>query len=200
MFCARAGAVLILDEVQAGMGRTGRFLASSEEVPAPDIVTLGKGLAGGIPAGAVLMSDDIAAAIPRKMHTSTFGGNPPAAAGILAVLSVLSEEMLSRVDRLGRLFVEGLRRLDGGGIAAVRGRGLMIGADVRPDRDAVLRRLQEARVLAIPAGPGVVRFLPPYIIAEEHIETALSAFREALSSAGHRTVSDAAGSRPCAAS
>jgi acetylornithine/succinyldiaminopimelate/putrescine aminotransferase len=198
--CSSAGAVLIVDEIQTGVGRTGRFLASSEEIPGPDIVTLGKGLAGGIPAGAVLMSDEIAGAIPRKMHTSTFGGNPLAAAGIVAVLSVLSDEMLSRVDRLGRLFLEGFRRLGSEAVADIRGKGLMIGIEVRPDRDAVLRRLQEARVLAAPAGPGVVRFLPPYIIDELHIEPALLAFQAALSESGRRTTPAFEGPATCAVS
>ena len=198
--CSAAGAVLIVDEIQTGMGRTGRFLASAEDVAKPDIVTLGKGLAGGIPVGAVLMSDDIAAEIPRKMHTSTFGGNPPAAAGIIAVLSVLTGEMLDRVDRLGRTFVEGLRRVASEDVAEIRGKGLMIGVEIRGDRDAVLRRLQQAHVLAIPAGSGVIRFLPPYIINEDHVETALAAFQTALSASAPRPVPVSAGSSPCAAS
>jgi len=174
------GAVLIIDEIQTGMGRTGSFLASRAEIPAPDIVTLGKGLAGGIPAGAVVMSDKIAATIPRKIHTSTFGGNPLAAAGILATLSVLTDENLTRVRSIGKEFLYRLQELDPELVSEVRGKGLMIGLDVRLDRDDVLRNLQREHVLAIPAGPGVVRFLPPYIIDENHIEIALRALKIAL--------------------
>ncbi|MCX6566489.1 MAG: aspartate aminotransferase family protein [Candidatus Aminicenantes bacterium] len=198
--CSAAGAVLIVDEIQTGIGRTGRFLASSDEIPAFDIVTLGKGLAGGIPAGAVLMSEKIARAIPRKIHTSTFGGNPLAAAGILAVLSVVSEEMLSHVERLGRIFLERLRNIDADAILEVRGKGMMIGVEVGADGDEILRRLQKERVLAIPAGPGVVRFLPPYIIDENHLEIALSAFRAALSERGLRPTASIPVNGPCAAS
>jgi len=178
--CAAAGAVLILDEIQTGMGRTGRFLASSIEVPTPDIVTLGKGMAGGIPAGAVLLSEKTARAIPRKIHTSTFGGNPLAAAGILAVLSVLTDDLLKRVECLGRRLVERLQSIETEDVCEIRGKGLMIGAEVRSDRDAILRILQRERILAIPAGPGVVRFLPPYILDEDHLEITGRAFEAAL--------------------
>lgn len=178
--CAVSGAVLILDEIQTGLGRTGRFLASSAEVPEPDIITLGKGLAGGVPAGAVLLSERISRAIPRKIHTSTFGGNPLAAAGILAVLSVLTDEFLQKVERRGRALAERLRAIDSDEIVDIRGKGLMIGAEVRSERDAILRLLQKERVLAIPAGPGVVRFLPPYIVEADQLEDVGRAFEAAL--------------------
>jgi len=195
-----AGAVLIVDEIQTGMGRTGRFLASSAEIPYPDIVTLGKGLAGGIPAGAVLMSEKIARAIPRKIHTSTFGGNPLAAAGILAVLSVLTDDLLKRVGSLGGIFIERLRKIEADAILKVRGKGMMIGVEVSGDRDEILRRLQKEHILAIPAGPGVVRFLPPYIVDENHLAVALSAFKTALSERGSRPTASISVNRPCAAS
>ncbi|HPW16821.1 MAG TPA: aminotransferase class III-fold pyridoxal phosphate-dependent enzyme [Candidatus Aminicenantes bacterium] len=178
--CATAGAVLILDEIQTGMGRTGRFLASSSEVPCPDVITLGKGLAGGVPAGAVLLSGRVARAVPRKIHTSTFGGNPLAAAGVLAVLSVLDDGLLGRVEGLGRELAGRLRTAAAEDAFEIRGRGLMVGAEVGPERDSVLRLLQRERVLAIPAGPGVVRFLPPYILEEGHVEAAVRAFAAAL--------------------
>lgn len=198
--CAAAGAVLILDEIQTGMGRTGRFLASSAEIPSPDIVTLGKGLAGGIPAGAVLMSERIARAVPRKVHTSTFGGNPLAAAGILAVLSVLTHDVLRRIEDLGRLFLQRLGAMVGEEVAEVRGKGMMIGAEVRSDRDAILRLLQRERVLAIPAGPGVVRFLPPFIMEEEHLRVVVRAFETALAGVRPDSSRDAAAEEGCAVS
>ena len=199
--CADSGAVLILDEIQTGLGRTGRFLASSAEVPKPDIVTLGKGLAGGIPAGAVLLSDRIARAVPRKIHTSTCGGNPLAAAGILAVLAVLTDDRLKDIERLGRNFIERLKTSDSNDLVEVRGKGLMIGAEVRSDRDAILRFLQRERVLAIPAGPGVVRFLPPYIVQEDQIETAVRALEASLAETRRNRPSAAAsGESRCAAS
>lgn len=178
--CRSRGALLILDEVQTGTGRTGDFLASQAEGLAYDIVTLGKGLACGIPVGATLVSAEVGDKIPRSSHTSTFGGNPLAAAGALAALEILDDALAAHVRALGEHFRIGLRAMDNERITAVRGRGLMIGVEVRSRRDEILKGLQEAGVLAIPAADNVVRFLPPYIIQREHIDEALGKFRAVL--------------------
>jgi acetylornithine/succinyldiaminopimelate/putrescine aminotransferase len=166
-----AGVLLVVDEIQSGCGRTGRFLAIEHEGVSPDIVCLGKGLAGGVPVGATAVTGAIAASIPRGLHTSTFGGSPLACAGALAVLGLLTDELLSRVARLGERFVASLRQAVPPG-GTVRGLGLMVGVGVGGRRDEILKGLQRAGVLAIPAGDDVVRFLPPYIVEPEQLDMA----------------------------
>ncbi len=171
--CTEKQALMILDEIQTGAGRTGRFLASEGEVGSFDILCLGKGLAGGIPVGATLVSEQVASAVPRSIHTSTFGGNPLAAAGIVAVTDLLDEALLERIRDIGRYFLDGLKGISSDLILNVRGEGLMVGVDVGQCRNAVLQSLQKHRILAIPAGDTVVRFLPPYVLEKEHADTAV---------------------------
>ncbi|MGH9869661.1 MAG: aspartate aminotransferase family protein [Candidatus Polarisedimenticolia bacterium] len=178
--CAQRGVLLILDEVQTGCGRTGAFTAAAGEGVAGDITCLGKGLAGGVPAGATVVSPAISAAIPRSAHSSTLGGNPLACAGAAAVLSCVDDDMLARVTRLGAMFRERLGRIRHDRIAQVRGRGLMVGVQMRGARDEVLKGLQRERVLALPAGADVVRFLPPYVVEPEHLERAAAALETVL--------------------
>jgi acetylornithine/LysW-gamma-L-lysine aminotransferase len=180
--CDAREILLILDEVQTGTGRTGRFLAAEHEGVHADIVCLGKGLAGGVPVGATVVTKEIAARLPRGSHSSTFGGSPLALAGVLAVLEALDDVTLARVASLGNDFVESLRRVEHDLIADVRGRGLMIGVEVRERRDDILRALQRRKLLAIPAGGTVVRFLPPYTIGEEHVERAVETLAAVLRS------------------
>jgi len=168
--CRSSGALMVVDEIQTGMGRTGRFLASESEIRQQDLVCLGKGMAGGVPAGAVLVSPSVAGAIPRAIHTSTFGGNPLACAGINAVLELLDGDRLRHVDEIGAGFLAGLRRLPSPPLIAARGEGLMIGADFDGDRNTILRRLQEKGILAIPAGNTTVRFLPSYLLERDHVD------------------------------
>jgi len=171
--CSARGALFILDEVQTGMGRTGTFLASAAEEMSYDIVTMGKGLAGGVPVGATLVSAPVAARIPKSSHTSTFGGNPLACAGILAALRLLDEDMLAHVRETGRYFSGRLAEAGLAGAEEIRGKGLMLGVRVSGGRDLVLRELQREKILACPAGADVVRFLPPYILRKEDIDAAM---------------------------
>ena len=128
--CRKNRVLLIMDEIQAGLGRTGSFLASCQEVDSYDILCLGKGLAGGIPVGATLVSSEIAASIPLSLHTSTFGGNPLAAAGILAVLNLLDESRMAHVRRIGDYFLGQLKLFKSSFIQEVRGRGVMLGVEI----------------------------------------------------------------------
>jgi acetylornithine/LysW-gamma-L-lysine aminotransferase len=178
--CREAGALLILDEIQTGTGRTGRFLRSQAEGLSYDIVTLGKGLAGGIPVGAALVSAAVAGKIPRGAHTSTFGGNPLACAGIRATLRLLDDGLLEHVATIGAYFLAELRRLSSPLIKEARGEGLMIGVEVAGNRDDILKGLQRERVLAIPAGESVVRFLPAYIFEKEHADAVVAALGTVL--------------------
>lgn len=178
--CTARKVLLIADEIQTGCGRTGAFTMCEREGVAPDILCLGKGLAGGIPVGVTAVGRDIAARLARGLHTSTFGGNPLAAAGVLATLSLLTPELLTAVERSGARFASALSALSHPAIAEVRGLGLMIGVALRIPRDKVLKALQEERVLAIPAGNDTIRFLPPLTVDEHQLATAATALQRAV--------------------
>ncbi|MCX6563702.1 MAG: aspartate aminotransferase family protein [Candidatus Aminicenantes bacterium] len=180
--CRSRGALLVLDEVQTGLGRTGRFLASQSEHIAFDIVTVGKGLGGGIPAAATLVTQAIGDKIPRSAHTSTFGGNPLAAAGIRATLDLIDDPLLGYVRDVGAYFLERLRSIRSDLIVQVRGVGLMLGLVVSAMRDDILKGLQREKVLAIPAADDVVRFLPPFIIEKPHLDEATEKIEKVVSS------------------
>lgn len=168
--CEANGVLMILDEIQTGMGRTGFFLESHMDKMSYDLVCLGKGLAGGIPVGATLVSEEIASKISKTIHTSTFGGNPLAGAGILATLELLDDALLSRVLKIGSHFLKVLRQIPSDLITQIRGQGLMLGIELAMKRDEVLKNLQKEKILAIPAADKVVRFLPPYILEEKHVD------------------------------
>jgi acetylornithine/LysW-gamma-L-lysine aminotransferase len=182
--CSQKKILLIVDEIQTGAGRTGSFLACAGESVEPDILCMGKGLAGGLPVGATAVDSDVAARAARSSHTSTFGGNPLVCAGVNFVLDYLDENALQRIDRLGSYFREELLRLGDERISAVRGKGLMIGVAFGSRRDEILKGLQQEKVLAIPAGDDAVRFLPPYTIEKQHIDRAMDALGAVLRRAG----------------
>jgi acetylornithine/LysW-gamma-L-lysine aminotransferase len=192
--CRARGVLTIIDEIQSGTGRTGKFLASQSEALSYDILTLGKGLGGGLPIGVTLVSAEVAEAIPKGAHTSTMGGNPLAAAGVLATLEFLDEARLAHIAEVGNYFLEALNALVGPLVKEIRGRGLMIGLETACSRDAVLKALQKERVLAIPAGDSVVRFLPPYILEKSHVDILCKKLGRILGSLLPETV------RPCAGS
>jgi acetylornithine/LysW-gamma-L-lysine aminotransferase len=180
--CRSKNALLILDEIQTGAGRTGSFLASQDEVLSYDIVCLGKGLAGGLPVGATLVSPQIAEKIPRSSHTSTFGGNPLVGSGILATLRLIDEELLKHVNKTGEYFRERLEKIDAPLRGKIHGRGLMLGVEVKERRDSLLKKLQEESVLTIPAGENIVRFLPSYILEKIHVDFALEKLNKVFQS------------------
>lgn len=179
--CNERNLLLIIDEIQAGLGRSGSFLVSTKEGISADILCLGKGLAGGIPIGATLVSKSVAAYIPLHIHTSTFGGNPLAASGILATLKLLSDKTLyKKIKASGSYFLRSLKSIKHPKIIAVRGVGLMIGVEVDKKITQILKYMQEHGVIAIPAGTNVVRFLPPFIITKKQIDNAVKIFEDAL--------------------
>lgn len=168
--CDKHEILLIIDEIQTGCGRTGTFLASKPSSIHYDILCLGKGLAGGIPIGATLVSENVALAIPKHIHTSTFGGNPLASAGIVATLNVLNDGFLQSVSEKGTYFIEQLNTISSPLITQVRGKGLMIGIQVTDKRNELLKLIQHAHMLVIPAGDDVIRLLPPLIIEKKEID------------------------------
>lgn len=178
--CEAKKVLLILDEIQTGVGRTGSFLASQQNGMDYDIVCLGKGLAGGLPVGATLVSPAVANKISRSIHTSTFGGNPLVGAGILATLDLLDDNMLASIQSLGNYFLKKLDMLQSDIISRIKGMGLMLGVEVRSQRDLILKKLQEAGILAIPAGKNVARFLPPYILTKVMVDEAVAIMQEVL--------------------
>lgn len=178
--CRRHGALLVLDEVQTGLGRTGRLLACEHWGVAADLLCLAKPLAGGLPMGAVLIGERVGR-LPALSHGSTFGGNPLACAAALAVLEVLQEEDLPRrAAELGRGFLEDLRALPSPLVREVRGLGLMVGVELRRRAWPVLAGLEREGVLALPAGKAVVRFLPPLVIGERELAQAAAALGRVL--------------------
>lgn len=178
--CRKSGCLLILDEVQTGVGRTGWFLASHEQNVKADIVCLGKGLAGGLPVGATLVTENITNKIPKSSHTSTFGGNPLVCVSVIAVLDMLDENVFENIQKNGDYFIKSLKLINSKNILGIRGKGLMIGIEVKDKRDYILRNLQDKGILAIPAADNVVRLLPPYIIEKKQIDLCASILKKIM--------------------
>ncbi len=179
--CDDAGALLILDEVQTGMGRTGRIFAHERWNVHADIVTLAKSLAGGVPIGATLTTRSVEERF-NGSHNSTFGGNPIAcAAGVAAIDYLLQERLWERADRLG---TEGIERLGRRGlpkVREVRGLGLMIGIELKGRAAPYLETLAREGILAIGGGSNVIRLLPPLVIGESEWFHALDTIGAVLS-------------------
>lgn len=165
------GALLILDEIQTGVGRTGTFLASEPAGIEPDIVTLAKGLAAGVPIGATLMTDEVARAMPKGGHGTTFGGNPLSAAAGLAVLEEIEERgLMNRARELGGRLRDGLAGLGSPLVKEVRGRGLLLGLVLDRPVGPIIESLSNVGVLTIGGGSHTIRFLPPLVITEEQVD------------------------------
>ncbi|MBX3259653.1 MAG: acetylornithine/succinylornithine family transaminase [Labilithrix sp.] len=181
------GALLLLDEVQTGIGRTGRWFGFQSTKVRPDAMSLAKGLGGGCPIGAMLTTEELAGALPPGTHGSTFGGNPFASAAARAVLAILEEEGLvagaeRKGERLGAMLAELARELpeicEGErGVGLLRGLVLKQGFVVRD----VLPKIAEAGVLLTAAGERVIRFTPPLVVTEAELAEGVAAVREVLS-------------------
>lgn len=177
--CDERGSLLIIDEVQTGFCRTGRMFACQHFDLRPDILCLAKGIAGGLPMGAVLCSDRVAPAAGK--HGSTCGGNPLCCAAALAAIEEYTERHLDqRAKHLGRLWLDRLRASDLGAVREIRGLGLIVGIELKQKAKPVLEALQANGVLALPAGTTVVRLLPPLVISEEDIHTVTARLIEVL--------------------
>jgi len=174
------GAVLILDEIQSGF-RTGVPFASSSFGVVPDIMCTAKALANGLPIGLTMITDAISEQMPGGAHGSTFGGNPLVARGALETLRILKEDGLyERAERVGAYTIKAIEALAHPKIRAVRGRGLMMGIELKQKATPVLRGLQENGVLALPAGNLIIRFLPSMIWEEEHADTLVATLAQVL--------------------
>ena len=174
--CDEKGILLVLDEVQSGMGRTGRLFAHEWACITPDVMASAKGLGGGFPVGAVLATEEIGSAMTPGSHGSTFGGNPLAMAVGNAVLDVvLAPGFLDYVAAMGlrlKQRLAGLKDEHGGIIEEIRGQGLMLGLKCKVPNQALLQALAAERMLTVQAGDNVVRLLPPLIVGEAEIDDA----------------------------
>ena len=175
--CDATGALLIFDEVQTGMGRTGSLFAYEQLGVTPDAMTIAKGLAGGLPIGALICSPAVTDVYEPGDHGSTFAGGPVQCAAALATLDVLDDEaLLTRVRELGERLRLGLAELPF--VQSVRGMGLMVAAETSEDAPALVKRaLHEQRLVVNATGPTTLRFLPPLIIDESHVDDALQRLR-----------------------
>jgi acetylornithine/LysW-gamma-L-lysine aminotransferase len=178
--CAERGALLIVDEVQTGFGRTGTLFAIEQYELMPDILCLAKSIAGGMPMGAIAFSRKVGD-LTKRSHSTTFGGNPLACAAAIAAIGEIKRLDLSRNAReRGAQLQDGLRAIRSDRVREVRGLGLLVGVELKENAATALRALQDEGVLALGAGPTVVRFLPPLVISESEIDRVLAASAKAL--------------------
>lgn len=184
--CDEHGILLIFDEVQVGMGRTGKLFAHEHSGVTPDIMTLAKALANGVPIGAMGCTEDAATGFSVGSHATTFGGNPLCCAAALATLEVMAEPgFLDHVNAVSAHFFAGLHALAERSerITEVRGRGLMIGIEMAGPAGPVVDALRNERILCGVAGPNVLRFVPPLIITMDDVDRVLDALGRALGDA-----------------
>ena len=178
--CDERGALLIVDEIQSGFGRTGRMFAVEHFGVTPDLLCCAKSLAGGVPIGAVLIGEKVQNLTPG-VHGSTFGGNPLSCAAALAALAVIEEEDLAgQAADKGAYLLGKLRQIESPLVREVRGLGLMIGIELKQKVAPYLMALQEHHIIALNAGMTVLRLLPPLVISYEQIDRLVSALEDVL--------------------
>ena len=181
--CDDNGILLIFDEIQAGLGRTGRMWASEHWDTAPDILCIAKGIAGGVPMGVTMVRPDILDCISKGEHSSTFGGNPLSCAAGTATLQALTQDgLIDNADKMGKLFREGLERLKEKHtiIREIRGKGLMIGIELKFEVKNILMEGIEKNLLLLYSGRNILRLLPPLVISEEDVTKSLDILDEYL--------------------
>lgn len=174
--CREEGLLLVIDEVQTGIGRTGKFYGYQNYGIEPDVITLAKGLGGGVPIGAVLAREEVAKSLAPGSHGSTFGGNALSCRAASVVVDEV-KALLPRIKEVGEYFRKKLEELK---VGKVKGRGLMLGIDYGKDcREVVIKTLERGLVINCTAG-NVLRFLPPLIIEREHVDEAIDILKEIL--------------------
>ncbi|MCG7296920.1 acetylornithine transaminase [Corynebacterium afermentans] len=184
--CDAHGILFITDEVQTGVGRTGDFFAFQHEGILPDVITMAKGLGGGLPIGATIARGKAATLFTPGSHGTTFGGNPVAGAAAKAVLGVVDEAFLAEVRRKGQLLIDAASQIPG--VAQVRGRGLMLGVvlDEAVAKLVVKQGLEEGLILNAP-GENVIRLTPPLVISDDEIAEAMQRLARAIDAAKERS-------------
>lgn len=187
--CKEKGLLLIFDEVQVGMGRTGKLFAYEHYGVPPDIMTLAKGLAGGVAIGAMLATDEVAKSFVPGTHASTFGGNPLAtAAGIAAIKAVLEEGILKNCQKVGEYLLEKLAVLkpEYPFIKEVRGKGLIIGMELSIPGAAIVKACMEKGLLINCTSDTILRFIPPLIVTEKDVDEMMEVLRKQLSAVSYQ--------------
>lgn len=180
-FCTRENIVLIFDEIQCGICRTGKFLAKDHYGIQPDIITLAKALGGGIPIGAFLASETVGEAIDYGDHGTTFGGNPLASRAALAVLDIIDkEELCKQSEKKGNLLTGKIAAINDSRIKEIRGKGLMIGIEFSFETKALVTEMLNRGVLANSTAGNVLRLVPPLIISEQEIDSLVQVLSDSL--------------------
>jgi acetylornithine/N-succinyldiaminopimelate aminotransferase len=172
------GALLCFDEIQTGVGRTGTFFAWEQLGVRPQLVTLAKGLANGLPIGCLLVAEEAAGGFGPGDHGSTFGGNPVACAAACAVLESIDEVLLESVRENGARLLSGLATLPG--VVAARGAGLLVGVELDGQAQPIVAAALDAGLVCLTSGPSVLRLAPPLVIGSEHLDRALAILAEVL--------------------
>jgi predicted acetylornithine/succinylornithine family transaminase len=179
--CDESGALLIFDEIQTGVGRTGKLWAYEHAGVEPDVMTLAKALANGVPIGAMLTRNEVASVLTAGTHGSTFGGTPFVCSVALATLqTIIDEKIPDRAASTGRYLVERLRKLGGDKVKVVRGRGMLIGVELAGPAGPVVDKCRENGLLVLSAGERVLRLAPPLIATEKDCDRALGIVAAAL--------------------
>ncbi len=180
-FCNEQDIVLIFDEIQCGMGRTGRMFAKDHYGVEPDIMTLAKALGGGVPIGAILSNEKVSSAIEFGDHGTTFGGNPLVCSASLATIEVLEEEnLLQQATEKGEWIRSRIRALNHKSVKEIRGKGLMIGVEFAFETKPLVQKMMEKGVLANATAGNVLRLVPPLNIQYEDLEKVIKALKESL--------------------
>jgi acetylornithine/LysW-gamma-L-lysine aminotransferase len=178
--CDERGALLIIDEIQTGFGRTGKMFAVQHYGVTPDLLTCAKSLAGGVPMGAVLIGPNIKNLVPG-VHGSTFGGNPlSCAAANVALDVIIGEDLPGQAAAKGAYLMEKLKKIQSPNIREVRGIGLMVGIEMKQKVTPYIKALQEKKIIALNAGLTVIRLLPPLVITYEQIDHLVDVLTEVL--------------------
>ncbi len=178
--CRERGALLVFDEVQTGFCRTGTMFALEQYDVVPDILCLAKSIAGGLPMGAIAFSRALGD-LPKRSHSSTFGGNPLACAAAIAASGEMRRlDLAARARERGAQLLDGLRGIHSDRVREVRGLGLLAGVELKENAGPTLRALQDQGILALGAGPTVVRYLPPLVISASQIDRVLVATAKVL--------------------
>jgi acetylornithine/succinyldiaminopimelate/putrescine aminotransferase len=169
-------AVLALDEVQTGIGRTGSFFAFEQLGVKPDLVTLAKSLANGLPIGALLVADEAAGGFVPGDHGSTFGGNPVVCAAAVAVCNTIDDDLLAAVRASGAALLDGLAKLPH--VVEARGRGLLVGAELDTPAQPFVDAALDAGLVTLTSGPNVLRLAPPLVVTADEVDHALAILTE----------------------
>ena len=179
--CEEYGALLVIDEIQTGMGRTGKIFAIDHYNIEPDMICMAKGIASGLPMGATLISEEVSEKLFGGAHTNTFGGNPLVCAAALETFDYIkNNDLLQNASEIGNYFISELKKIDSRLIREVRGKGLMIAIELKAKCSRFVKLMQEKGLLTIPTGSTVIRLLPPIIFSKDNVDEVVKIIKGVL--------------------